>query len=520
MNRSPRSASVVANPVLVGAVTVLVTAVAVWLAYNANHGLPFVPTVRVDVRMQNGANLIKGSEVRENGYRVGVVEAMRPVQLGNGRVGAEAVLRLDQRTGHLPADSRFVIRARGAIGSKYLDIRRGRSRRLLADGANVPAARTSTGVDLDEALSTFDAPTRRGVRGTLLGLGNGLAGRGADVNETVARLPRLLAYAAPVMANLAAAQTDLDGFVRATARATGALAPVAGTQAGLFTTMADTFAALSRDERALEDVLREAPRTLSSSTRSLRRTRPVLRHAAALARRLEPTTVSLRRALPDLNRGLEPVPRALEETVPLAGDARGLLDAVRTLTSDPATNVALRGLTATATTLLPQARFYGPAFTVCRHPQLWLQFVPDVLDTPDPTGLAQRGIVATTDFTQHDDLSTMGANEWVTARGPVTGAPQHLHADTYPYFVDEQGNADCLIAAGGYRWGWNPHDTTPDRFYRRVVAEHFPASGRAGAPWTRFDRLGNATGERGPDRVPPGQTFTRDPGGRAAPKAP
>jgi hypothetical protein len=37
-------ASVVASPVLVGAVTTLVVVVAVFLAYNANAGLPLVPT--------------------------------------------------------------------------------------------------------------------------------------------------------------------------------------------------------------------------------------------------------------------------------------------------------------------------------------------------------------------------------------------------------------------------------------------------------------------------------------------
>jgi hypothetical protein len=197
-------------------------------------------------------------------------------------------------------------------------------------------------------------------------------------------------------------------------------------------------------------------------------------------------------------------------------DAAG---ALRTLTADPATNTALRALTATATTLLPQARFYGPAFTVCRIPQLWLQFVPDVLDSPDPTGDSQRGIVAVTDNTQHDDLSTMGANEFATGRGPITGAPQHLHSDVYPYFVDKDGNADCLAAGGGYLWGWNPNDTTSDRFYRRAVVEHAPGP-RKGAPWVRFGRNGKATGQLGPDHVPAGETFTARPGGRAAPPGP
>jgi virulence factor Mce-like protein len=517
--RRPGS-SVVANPVLVGAVTFLVTAVAVFLSYNANNGLPFVPTTRLHLRMANGSNLIKGSDVREGGFRVGVVDELRPVELGGGRVGAEAVLRLDRSVGRVPVDSRFDLRARGAIGSKYIDIVRGRSGRAFADGAVVPADRTRAGVDLDEVLSTFDARTRQGVRGTLLGLGNALAGRGADVNTTVSRLPRMLALTAPVMGNLAAPGTDLDGFIRSAARTTRALAPVAGPQARLFTTMADTFAALSRDGgRALQDTITEVPRTLASGTRSLRSSRPFLRHAAALARSLEPTTVALRRGLPDINAGLAPVPRAFDETAPLAGRARATLSALDRLARDPATNTALRALTATSATLLPQARFYGPAFTVCRIPQAWLQFVPDVLDSPDPTGFAQRGIVATTDDTQHDDLSTMGANEFATGRGPVTGSPQHLHADVYGYFVDQRGNADCLMAGGGYRWGWNPFDTTPDRYYRRAVVEHFPA-GRLGSIWTRFGADGRPSGARGPDRVPPGQTFTRDPGGRAAPKAP
>ena len=52
-------AGIASNPVLVGGVTVLVVIVAVFLSYNANQGLPFVPTttlkVRVAQRRQPGA---------------------------------------------------------------------------------------------------------------------------------------------------------------------------------------------------------------------------------------------------------------------------------------------------------------------------------------------------------------------------------------------------------------------------------------------------------------------------------
>ena len=88
------NASIVANPVLVGAVTTLVIVVAVFLAYNANNGLPFVPTRQLDVLVSNGANLVKGNEVRSGGFRVGVVTDMTPVMLPDHKVGARITLKL------------------------------------------------------------------------------------------------------------------------------------------------------------------------------------------------------------------------------------------------------------------------------------------------------------------------------------------------------------------------------------------------------------------------------------------
>ena len=110
------SASIVANPVLVGAVTTLVVVVAVFLSYNANNGLPFVPTRSVFVEMKNGSELVRGNDVREGGFRVGVVEEMVPAQMENGHVGARLKLKLDRKVGALPVDSTFTVRQRGSLG--------------------------------------------------------------------------------------------------------------------------------------------------------------------------------------------------------------------------------------------------------------------------------------------------------------------------------------------------------------------------------------------------------------------
>ena len=58
--RRQSTASITSSPVLVGAVTLLVAIVAVFLSYNANSGLPFVPTTRLIFESPNGAALTEG----------------------------------------------------------------------------------------------------------------------------------------------------------------------------------------------------------------------------------------------------------------------------------------------------------------------------------------------------------------------------------------------------------------------------------------------------------------------------
>ena len=91
MRRKQQSAF--ANPVLIGAVTVLVALVAVFLSHNANQGLPFVPTRELKVDITNGSELVAGNDVREGGYLIGLISQLKPVTLANGQAGAQRVVR-------------------------------------------------------------------------------------------------------------------------------------------------------------------------------------------------------------------------------------------------------------------------------------------------------------------------------------------------------------------------------------------------------------------------------------------
>src|SRR3954467_3885859 len=110
------SASIAANPVLIGAAPTLVVLVAFFLAYNANNGLPFVPTYELKADVPNAANLVKGNDVRIGGARVGVVSAIAPRRHRDGSVTALVTMKLQTSVKPLPRSSTLLIRPRSALG--------------------------------------------------------------------------------------------------------------------------------------------------------------------------------------------------------------------------------------------------------------------------------------------------------------------------------------------------------------------------------------------------------------------
>ena len=176
-----RAGVIAASPVLVGAITTLIVILAVFLAYNANNGLPFVPTYRISVQVPNANTLVKGNDVRIGGVRVGLVESIEPVQdPETGAVHAKVDLKLDKSVDPLPKDSTVIVRSRSALGLKYLEINKGTSSEGYAEGSTLPLeAAHPEPVEIDQFLNIFDAadPDRR-RRQNLVAFGDALAGRG------------------------------------------------------------------------------------------------------------------------------------------------------------------------------------------------------------------------------------------------------------------------------------------------------------------------------------------------------
>jgi phospholipid/cholesterol/gamma-HCH transport system substrate-binding protein len=439
--------SVFGSPVLVGAITVLVIVVGVFLAYNANKGLPFVPTYDVNAHVPSGADLVVGNDVRVGGDRVGVVNEITPVRDKNGKVSAILGLKLDKTVEPITDASRVIVRPRSALGLKYVEITPGRRGQELAPGDTLPLRQARPRpVEIDQVFNIFNRPTRRGIQNTLVGFGNGLTGRGADINIAIAELRPLVDNLEPVARNLASPETQLGRFFRSLERAAQEVAPVAEEQASLFKNLDATFAALVPVKGDIQQFIREAPPTEQLAIDEFPKQRPFLRNSAALFRELRPGAEVLPRVAPVLADAEEIGARTLARTPALNADLEDVFRALDRFVADPVVPRGINRLRETVVTLRDPLDFLAPAQTTCNYLTLWFRNIASHLSEGDKNGTWQRFIIVATPQGPNNE----GGPSSRPADGP--SSDNHLHANPYPNTAApgqtqecESGNEDYII---------------------------------------------------------------------------
>jgi virulence factor Mce-like protein len=436
------SASIAANPVLIGAATTLVVIVAVFLAYNANSGLPFVPTYELKTEVPDAANLVKGNDVRIGGTRVGAVTNITPVTHRDGSVAAVLTMKLETTVKPLPEDSTVLIRPRSALGLKYVEITKGRARRGFDDGATIPLrnARPEP-VEIDQVLSTFDDRTRAAAQSNLTEFGNGLAGRGQDLNRAIEELNPLLTNLVPVMQNLSDPQTRLGRLVTALARTARVVAPAAETQAALLGNLDTTFRALANVARPyLQDSITGAPPALDRAIEDFPKQRPFLANSEALFRELRPGVRALRRAAPDLSAALEIGTPTLKRAVAFNRRLEPTFAALQRFADDPLVSLGVKDLTSTAGILAPTIAYLTPVQTVCNYATLYFRNVSNLLSVGDSNGTSQRFIIIATPQGPNNEGSPASA----PANGGVPGKQDnYLHTNPYPNTASPGQPREC-----------------------------------------------------------------------------
>ena len=446
MNVRRRERGALSNPILIGALTVLVTIVAVMLAYNANNGLPFVPKYDLHLQIRDASEVTHGAEVHMGGALIGIVDKIQAAPGPGGQPIALMDLKLNKEVQPLPVDSTFDVRLKGAIGLKYVSVTRGTSSQTWPNGATVPLTQSGSEVDLDQLLSMFDGPTRVGVAQSTIGFSDALAGRGDDINDAIGAFKPLVTHLGPVARNLASPKTDFGGFWRGLESFSRALVPVSQDQADLYRNLDTTFTALSTVAVPfLQDWISTTPPAFSSVIDSSPRLQSFVNDTAALFAELRPGFATLPRSAPVLADAFAAGTRNLPGTIKLDQRLLSLSQSLEAFGQTPAVKAGLNRLTLTASSLRSPLAFLTPVQSSCNYVTLFLRNTSSLLSDPVGNGTALRFVTVAIDDVVGGEgvpsqrLYTTSNTNFNNQHGPV-------HVNPYPNTDSPGQTPEC--AAG------------------------------------------------------------------------
>jgi len=458
-----RRDSLASSPLLIGAITTLIVVVAVFLSYNANNGLPFVPTYNIKVVLPETSGLQPTNQVRIAGTRVGVVSSLTPHQdPATGRITAIADLKLEKSAGPLPADTTATVLSVSAIGLKYLELRRGTSARTLKEGQAIPVSQTREPVDINQLFDMFDKKTRTANQENLNNFGDGLAGRGLGLNETIATLRPLVTNAIPALRNLAAPKTGLRELWIALDRAASQTAPVAQANANVFSELDTFFTAWAGVAPSLERTIEGGPAALEQATYSFPHEAPFVEKSTEFMRLLRPSASALRTAAPPLGHAFAEGAVNLGPATALNTRLAAASQAFQAFAQNPVVTLGLEDLTQTARLGNPLFAGIAPEQAVCNYLTLTFRNVASLFSENVGVGTLARALPV---------LSPDGVNaEGFPSSGPASGpsidreaAPggklgalindNHLHYNPYPNVAGPGQPQECEAGNETYAQG-------------------------------------------------------------------
>jgi ABC-type transporter Mla subunit MlaD len=386
-----RRGSLAANPLLIGAITTLIVAVAVYLSYNALNGLPFTPTYDIQVELNQANGLLPSNEVRIGGSRVGLVNHLTAHQdPATGRVVAIAYLKLEKGVEPLPANTTAIVQSVSALGLKYLELDKGNSARTVRPGATIPASLTREPVQIEELFKMFDKPTRTASQTNLNTFGDAFAGRGLGLNETIATLRPLLANAVPVLHNLASPQTNLHGLWVALERTAAETAPVAQQQANFYVDMDTFFSAFASVAPSLEQSIVGGPPALRQAIHSLGSEASFTENTTEFVRLLRPSAKALASAATPLGDAFAAGTVNLRQAIPLNTQLAMAAKDLQEFIANPVVVLGLEDFTQIAEAGNPVVAGLAPAQTTCNYLTLFFRNIASLLSQGTGVGTLAR----------------------------------------------------------------------------------------------------------------------------------
>ena len=253
-----------------GLLTLAIAAVVLWFGFT--KAIPFRHHFTVSAVFPSANDIRTNAPVRIAGVQVGKVTKIAHAE--DGAQAAIVTMRIERKGVPIHRDATMKIRPRIFLeGNFFVDVQPGSaSAPKLRDGDRIPINQTAAPVQLDQILSTFQAPTRRELQGILDELATGLGGGGARaLNRSIPDWAPAYRDTSIVADALQGTEDhDLSHFIADEGRTAAALDRHATALKSLIVDFDTTAATLAAHDRQLSDAVAELPRTLGAAEPALR----------------------------------------------------------------------------------------------------------------------------------------------------------------------------------------------------------------------------------------------------------
>ena len=180
-------------------------------------------TRRYAFEFQNAGQLVNDNDVRIAGRRVGSIKEIELTKDNRARI----LIDVQEPFAPLHEGTTAVIRATSLSGvaNRYIALTPGpQSNPKLDDMATLGPDKTTTIVDLDQLIDTFDEPTRKDLQKTIQGLSTQFKDKGEAAGQAAKYFNPALSTSRKLVQQLTADEGTLTAFLLNGSKTVGALA--------------------------------------------------------------------------------------------------------------------------------------------------------------------------------------------------------------------------------------------------------------------------------------------------------
>jgi virulence factor Mce-like protein len=245
------------NALSVGAVLMALFVVLLGVAYMINRSFTLAfwdPGYKLKADFVDADGIANASDVRIAGVYVGQVTDIRSV---NGGL-AEITFRVDPQHSPLHQGTRANLRLQTLLGTKFIELAPGPANATQLDPNSViPSNRTTSPVDFDQFLSSFNKPTRDALGTLIREAGTATDARGQDINGLLSGFDQLSVQSAPNLQTFADRSDHINNILVNAADVTQNLADNREHLAGVLTNLNTVLGAIAANDPGFRKFLHE-----------------------------------------------------------------------------------------------------------------------------------------------------------------------------------------------------------------------------------------------------------------------